>query len=186
MPALIYRADALAELERNREAISDYESAVVKRPDDAQIWLKKGLVNEGLQRKADATKAYRKALVLNPNLPLTYNNLAWMAVEDSTNLDQALAWSIKATTLAPNVPQFHDTLDWIYRARNELELSRKSLEIATKLAPPQADVHYHLRIVLQEQGKKKEAEVAFKQALRIDENFLHVSETRKRLGELSR
>ena len=186
LPALVDRADALAELERNREAIADYESALRQRPEDAQLWLKSGLVNERLRHKSDAVKSYKKALSINPDFPLAYNNLAWLAMEEGVNLDQALAWSTKATTLAPKVPQFHDTLGWIYHARGDLEMSRRSLEHAATLTPPQAEVHYHLGIVLQEQGKKKEAETAYRQALRIDRRFGNAGDANKRLGELAK
>lgn len=186
LPALIDRADALAELERNGEALADYETIVRKRPDDAQLWLKLGLVNERLQRRSDAVKAYQKALNLNPSLPLAYNNLAWMAMQEKSNLEQALAWATKATQLARNVPQFHDTLGWIHHARGELDLARKSLETAAKIAPPQADVYYHLGVVLQEQGKKKEAAAALNQALQIDKRFANAADANKRLGELSK
>ena len=186
LPALVDRADALAELQRNPEAVADYASAVGKLPEDAQLWLKLGLINQRLHRKSDAVKSYQKALSLNPSLPLAYNNLAWLAMEEKKNLDQALAWSIKATALAPDVPQFQDTLGWIYRARGDLERSRKTLETATRIPPPQADVHYHLGVVLEEQGKKKEAEAAIREALRIDKGFGNATDAEKRLRELTK
>lgn len=186
LPALVDRADALAELERNQEALVDYENAVNRVPGDAVLWLKLGLINQRLKRNSDAVKSYQKALSLNSNLPLAYNNLAWLALEEGKNLDQALAWAGKATSLAPKVPQFHDTLGWIYHARGDLEKSRSSLEAASKLPPPQADVHYHLGVVLQEQGKKKAAEAEFRKALKIDKGFGNSADASKRLQELSK
>ena len=186
LPALIDRADALAELARDQEAVLDYESAVRKQADNAQLWLKLGVINDRLKHKDEAIRAYQKVVSINPNAALAYNNMAWLTMGEKSGLDQALAWSIKATMLAPNVPQFHDTLGWIYRARGELDQARKSLETATQLTPPQADVFYHLGIVLQEQGRKKEAEEAFKRSLQIDKRFRDAPDAEKRLGELSK
>lgn len=186
LPALVDRADALAELERNREALSDYERVLKKQPGDAQLWLKLGLMNQRLQHRDEAVRSYQKAVSLNPNMPLAYNNLAWLAIEEKRDLDQALAWSTKATTLAANVPQFHDTLGWVYRARGDLEMSRKSLETAARLQPPQAQVSYHLGIVLQEQGNKNAAIAAFKRALQIDGSFSGAADAGKRLAQLSK
>jgi cellulose synthase operon protein C len=186
LPARIDRADVFAELEHNKEAHADYEMVIAKQPDDAQLWLKLGLINERLGRQGDAVKAYQTALKFNPNMPLAYNNLAWMVVGEKGNLDQALAWARKATTLAPSVPQFYDTLGWIHHARGELAEARRSLETAAGLTPPQADVQYHLGVVLQEQGHKKEATVAFGQALNIDKSFAHAADIGKRLADLSK
>ena len=173
LPALIDRADALAELARDQEAVLDYESAVRKQADNAQLWLKLGVINDRLKRKDEAIRAYQKAVSINPNAALAYNNMTWLTIDEKSSLDQAQARSIKATTLAPNVPQFHDTLGWIYHARGELDLARKSLET-------------DLGVVLQEQGKKKEAEEAFKRSLQIDRRFQGASDAERRLGELSK
>jgi len=186
MPALIDRADVLFELGRNQEAAVDYVSAVAREGNNAQLWLKLGLVNDRLQRKSEAIKAYQKAVSINSSLSLAYNNMAWLVMDEKDRLDQALEWSTKATSLAPANPQFHDTLGWIYRARGELVPARKSLETATQLTPPQADVFYHLGIVLQEQGQKKEAEDAFKRSLQIDKRFRDAPDAERRLGELSK
>lgn len=184
-PALIDRADALAELGRNQEAVLDYENAVRKQADNAQLWLKLALINDRLKRKDEAIDAYKKALSFNSSFSLAYNNLAWLTMENKSDLDQALAWSIQATSLAPKVPQFYDTLGWIYRARGELEMARKSLETATRLTPPQADAFYHLGVVLQEQGKTKEARAALTRALQIDKGFANAADADRRLGSLA-
>ena len=44
-----------------------------------------------------AQAAYTEALRLDPEQALALNNLAWMAAEDRTNLDEALAFAEKAT-----------------------------------------------------------------------------------------
>jgi len=185
MPALIDRADVLVELGRNQEAAADYASAVARQGDNAQLWLKLGLANDRLQRKDEAIKAYQKAVSINPGLSLAYNNMAWLVMDEKDRFDQALEWATKATSLAPTIPQFHDTLGWIYRARGELDLAQKSLETATQLTPAQADIFYHLGVVLQEQGKKKEAETAFKRALQIDKDFADAADAGRRLGSLA-
>lgn len=185
LPALIDRADAQAALGRDREAAADYEKAVATQAGNAQLWLKLGVLKDRLKERDEAIKAYQKAISLNSELPLAYNNLAWLTYGDKTQLDQALEWSRKATTLAPKVPQFHDTLGWIHRARGNLDEARKSLETAARLPPPQADVFYHLGIVLQEQGKAKEAIAALKRALQLDKGFANAADAKLRLGSLA-
>lgn len=185
LPALIDRADAQAELGHDEDAIKDYQSALTRQADNAQLWLKSGLINDRRGHKDEAIKAYRKAVSINSSLSLAYNNLAWLTMGDKDGLEQALEWSRKATDLAPKVPQFHDTLGWIHRARGDLDQARKSLETATQLSPPQADAFYHLGIVLQEQGLKKEAETAFKRSLQLDKNAPFATDANRRLSSLA-
>ncbi len=186
LPALMDRADVLAEKERNAEALADYEKVIGQQPANADVWLKSGLILQRLQRNEDAAKAYQKALSFNPKLPLAYNNLAWLALQKNGDLDEALGWSRKAVDLAGSVPHFHDTLGWILRARGDLAKAQEALETATRLKPPQAESYYHLGIVLQERGNKKGAAAAFRQALQIDRNFARADDIDKRLKETAK
>ena len=184
-PALLDRADVLAEIQRNEEAVRDYRAILEKQPDDAQLNLKLALVTQRTGDMAAATRQYKRTLALNPNMALAYNNLAWIGLQTGGDLEQADAWARQAVRLAAKVPQFHDTLGWITRARGKPREALRHLQTAAGLEPPQAAVHYHMGVIHQEMGNRNAAATAFKRALQIDATFADAADANKRLAALS-
>jgi hypothetical protein len=60
------KADILLDLGRRREALSAIDDAVAATPRSAQVWKTKGLLHWELEDYADAKKALRRYLELNP------------------------------------------------------------------------------------------------------------------------
>jgi tetratricopeptide (TPR) repeat protein len=186
LPALADRADILAQLGRDGEAVPAYQALVKANPADAAAQLKIGVVYKRLGRAADERSTFLVALKRDPNLPLAYNNLAWMEMQSKGDLRQALAWAQKAVELKPDVPHFQDTLGWVYRARGERDKALPALEKAASLPPPQAVVSYHLGVLYAEHGRSKDALAALRRALQIDRNFADAADARTRIEALSR
>jgi len=186
LPALSDRADVYAEMEKNREAAVDYEQVLRARPADSVTRLKLGMIYQRLDRLSDAQSAYHAALRENPKLAPAYNNLAMITVTKNGKLSDALSWAQKAVELAPNVPQFHDTLGWVYRAMGDKGKAVTSLEQASRLPPPQADIWYRLGLVYEESGKKAEAMAAYKKALALQADFPKSAEAKARISALSK
>jgi Flp pilus assembly protein TadD len=54
-----------------------------------------------------------------------------------------------------------------------------------KLPPPQAEIWYHLGIVLEESGRKQDAVAAYRKALGIDARFAEAADATTRITKLT-
>lgn len=181
--ALELRGDVQQARKSPESALADYAAAVRVQPNQVSALMKQGVLLQQMGRTDDAGKAYLLAVKINPKLPVAYNNLAWMAVENKKNLDQAEAWSKKAVDLGPEMADFHDTLGWVYRAKGNLKAAEQSLKRATSLKYAPASAFYHLGLVLQESGKPKEAADAFEKTLALDNAHRAAEQALRRLSE---
>lgn len=185
-PALRDRADAAAELKRDELAVADYQAVLKAAPGDAQTMVKLGMIYDRMGRDTEAERLYKDALRINPRFAIAYNNLAWMAATRGINLDEALAWARQAVALAPDVPQFLDTLGWVHRARGEMNEAIAAFDRATRLKPPLAEAHYHLGITYRDMGRIEEAKAAFRKALEISRDFPGARDAARALSNASK
>jgi tetratricopeptide (TPR) repeat protein len=183
--AYIARGDVYGIQGQSDKALAEYNEALRVAPTFALAHLKIGTVYEAQARTEEAQKAYLAALDADPKQSIAYNNLAWMAAEHKTRLDDALSWAKRAVELEPKVSQFQDTLGWVHRARGELDKAADVLQKAAKIEPQQAVIWYHLGIIQAERKKTKDA-AALKQALQMQQNFPESEDARKRLAELEK
>jgi tetratricopeptide (TPR) repeat protein len=167
----------------DEKAFHEYKSALKIEPQFAMAQVKIGMIYESNKRISEAESAYLAALDIDPNQVIAYNNLAWMAAEQGTNLDNALTWAKKANEIVFH-PEFKDTLGWVYRARGELDKAMTVLEEASSIEPRKASILYHLGVIYSERGMVKEAVETLKGALLIDENFSHTDDIRQLLEQL--
>ena len=184
LPALVDRADVYAAAGEDRKAAADYEQVLKRQPDDAVSRVKLGMIYQRLGDTGKAEASYRAALKTNPDLPPAANNLAMIELRKGRNLDEALSLSRKAVALAPEVPQFHDTLGQVLRARGDRSGAIAATEKATTLKPPQAEIWYHLGRLYEEAGRKDPAVKAYRRALELDPKFQDAAATRSRLQAL--
>jgi Tfp pilus assembly protein PilF len=91
--------------------------------------------SQGSQAGAEAT--YRRALALNPQLPVAQNNLAMILARKHESLDEALMLAQQAVNSAPPAHRagIHDTLAFVRGQRGEYAAAVASLEQALTLKP---------------------------------------------------
>ena len=178
------RAEAYGRSGDDTKALADYDQALKLSPKFADAHVGKGMLLQRQNRLDEAQAAYLAAVKINDKHALAYNNLAWMAAERKTQLNDALAWATKATQAAPNAGPYFDTLGWVHRARGEHDRATTALERAVKLAPAYAEAHYHLGIVYSESDKRALAAAALKRALTVDPNFAGADDAKRRLAAL--
>lgn len=95
-------------------AVREYRAAARHLP-LARLFLGNALF--GLGRLAEAEDAYRQAIRLLPDNAEAYNNLAWLLYTRREGLDEAERLALRATELAPERPEFRDTLAQVRAAR---------------------------------------------------------------------
>lgn len=162
---------ALGNLHREQKnydkALEAYTSALKIESHFIDAAMAKGdlLVTQG--NLEEAIQSYKRVIELDPNRAYAYNNLAWIAAEEKTQLDDGVIWAKKAISLGPSIPQFKDTLAWVYRARGDLSQAAETLTAALSVAAEDPTMTYHLGIVRAEQGKTTEAIEVLKMAIKL-------------------
>ncbi len=185
VPARMKRGELFEAKGDSRRALAEYETAVKAAPKYGPARMKLALLHQREGRWADAEFAYLALTRLHPGDPVAYNNLAWMAAERRAKLDDALAWGLKAVSLAPGEGAFQDTLGWVHRARGDLPAASQALHKAAQLQPANAAIQYRLGVVLGERGEVQPAVAALRKALELDRQFAEADDARRRLQELS-
>jgi len=95
------RGNALHDLKRYEEAITDYDKALNLKPDHHQAWIDKGVTLHELKRFDDAITHYDKALSLKPD-----HHQAWtdkgVTLHELKRYEEAITHYDKALSLKPD------------------------------------------------------------------------------------
>ena len=151
------RGVALFKTGKEKEAVPDFDKALLINPRLVQALSYRGMCHERLGEFVAALKDHTDALNANPKDPALYNNLAWLyATAGDTNVRdpaKALEHARKAAELSnSNNAEILDTLASAYfinaRTAEAIETEGK----AVKLMPDNESLTRHLRDY--EQGRK--------------------------------
>ena len=145
-------------------AIGEYQSIVDFEPENAGAHLNLGMLHQGLGHWQESEAAYLKAVEVKPDLAIAWNNLAWMGAEQGGKPDQSLEWAKRAVELAPESPDFLDTLAWVHRSRGELDSAAAAMQQAIKLAESPS-LYYRLGVIEKENNNTAAAIAALERAL---------------------
>lgn len=136
------------------QALSELQTAQKLNPKDVQtnVMLAQSLSQAG--KTAEAERAYREALALQPENAFAKNNLAWLLAEKGGNLDDALRLAQEASRQQPDSAPLADTLAYIYIKKNLPDSAVQILSNLTRKDARHAVYHYHLAMALRERGDK--------------------------------
>ncbi len=153
-------------LGRFENAKEEAQKAIALNPNDAEtyyiLWTVSG---------ADADSKYiRKALELNPNLSIAYNDLGYIHYTKG-NYDKAIDNLNRAIELNPELIQSHVNLGLTLAATKRFKESEEQFRTAIRLNPDYLLGHYNLGIVLASQGGYDEAISEFEKAIEINPDF---------------
>ena len=153
---VIAKAQLLAALERNEEALVFYNKAREFRPENEQtalgraaLLLSMGLVNESIG-------AYRVAVDRWPNSALSLNALGYTLADHTEEYDEAEKLIRRALRYDPNSPAIIDSLGWVLYKRGKYEDALEQLRIAYSRFPD-PEVAAHIIDVLSELDRDEEA-----------------------------
>jgi tetratricopeptide (TPR) repeat protein len=180
------RGDIFAARGDDASALKAFAEAQKHDPKHSSGYTSIGMVHQRNQQWADAELAYLLAVAVEPGNARAYNNLAWMAAERKADLPQAVAWAVKATSLAPRAAEFRVTLGWVYRAQGDLARAEQTLRAAVSLDATQATTLYYLGRVHLEQRKTTEGMAELKKALALQPDFRGADEARALLAKSGR
>lgn len=178
---LVDRGDIAMAQNKLADAGRFYETALQQRPTSTIVLTKLGWLYYRTQQIQKSENAYLRAIQFEPHVPEPYNNLAWVMLSNSSKYNEALKLAEKATRIAPNNPNYLDTLGWIHHLLGNDIKAEEVLRQALNYKPVLPDIYQHLGMVYVAQGKKNEAMFAFKRALELNPKL---SDTRKQLNLL--
>jgi tetratricopeptide (TPR) repeat protein len=113
------------------------------------------------------------------------NNLAWL-FQQKGDLAKTRGLAEKAIIAAPRAFLIGDTLGWILLAQGEADRALAYLSAASRLAPKNPDIQYHLAIVLNRLGRIADAQARLETLLGSGVAFSDRAEAEKLLQELKR
>lgn len=184
VPLMLDRADVLARMGRQNDAIAQMLAAEKLAPKSAEVKVRLADVYQAAKRWDEAESAYRSAITLAPKSPVAYNNLAWVTVSRGGDAKRAVELARKAVELSPKSSPFYDTLGWAQHAAGDLRAAEMSLMRAIELEPNVASYYSHLGVVQRELKQTNSARASFQRAIELDPTSPQAEEIRKWLKEL--
>ena len=167
LPAYSTYADLLIAQDRVEDAVRQYKTVLEKRP-AAPTFTMLGILEDSRGNTAEAEKAYRKALEIDPNTAIAANNLAWLLADSQGNLDEALQLATMVVTKNQSIAGYYDTLGWIYLKKGlnspAVEKFKKAVALEEANAQkngvaPNPEYRVRLGMALTRSGSRASAEV---------------------------
>ena len=156
--------------EKVAEQIKFYKDEVKKSPNDPKSRVQLGYAYFLDENYDEAIKQYKTAKSLDKNYFDAYLNLS-IVYDKQDKIDDALQNAIKATQISPKDYKGHLLKGRAYRKLKMYEEANKALNEADRLNEGTTDTIYEIGLVAEDQGKKKEAEAIYKDALSYDPLF---------------
>jgi tetratricopeptide (TPR) repeat protein len=168
----------LFEKGRNREAIGQFERALLIQPTTALIHNNLGTAFLADGQTNAAVRQFQAALRYDTNYALAYFNLGTVLLgRGETN---AASHQMRvALGLRPENPKFHYTFGNLLYNQGQTNLAINEYLAALSLKPDYAEVHHDLGLIYSKAGRTDEAVREFQAALRSRPDF---AEARYNLG----
>jgi len=139
---VLARAMLLASLDRDDEALDEYDRAVSYRPDDEGVALGRAALMLGMDRLDDAIEAYRTAVKRWPDSAMSLNALGYTLADRTEEYREAERLIRKALKYDPDDPAIIDSFGWVLYKRGKNEAALEQLQIAyDKFPDPEVAAH---------------------------------------------
>jgi|SRR5579883_1173119 len=177
-------AETYIETKQSESALQILATVMEKNARDSNGMFRAGILFEKLERWPDAQKAYERAVELDGSNAIAKNNLAWMLVSHSGNVDTALGLARAAKQQLPYNIQVTATLGWIYYQKQVYKSALEYLKQCVAKDPTNATFQYELGMIYSKLGAKAEARQSLSTALRLDPHFTDASIAKQTLASL--
>lgn len=183
MALRLYRAyAAMGDLPKGTAFLQKWQGS---HPGDVALLRTIGDAELQLGNFSAARIAYEKALKLQPDDGLIWNNLAQAAFAQKDKV--ATSHAERAYSLRPTDPVVIDTLGWVVLQQGgPLDRGLALLRDARLRNPNDPEIRYHLATALAKSGRKAEARDELAQALRVNTPFSGIEDARRLQAELGR
>ncbi|WP_419420138.1 tetratricopeptide repeat protein [Legionella sp. D16C41] len=168
---LFTKANQLHQNNQLPEAIDLYETILKQNPEHVQSLHFLALAQAELGDLIQAVTYFKKALQLDANNPILYNNLA-NTYKKNHQFDEAICNYQKAITLEPTYAQAHNNLASTYAVLGQHQQALAHYHHALKNAPDFAAAHFNLGLLFISQNKLDEARIQFQNVLALNPKHL--------------
>ena len=183
--ALLLLAQTRASLNKFDQAIADYRSAIALSPRNASLFVALGVLFEKKRDWQQASDNYRKALALKSDEPLAANNLAYLLLEHSGDVNVALSLAQTGRKGLPNLPNSADTLGWAYYRTGAYSAAAPLLETAVRAVPDNQSYRYHLGVTYEKLKDSARAKSELEKAISLDPKSAVADQARHAISELA-
>ena len=167
--------------DRLDDAVDVLESARMRFPATLSIPFQLGAVLEQSGRYADAERAFRGALALDPEHGATLNYLGYMLADQGERVEESVDLLLRAIEIDPRNGAYLDSLGWAYFKLGRLELAETHLQQASEQMAWNSVIQDHFGDLLSELGRYDEAIVAWEAALAGDREEIDVSSIERKI-----
>jgi tetratricopeptide (TPR) repeat protein len=156
--------------QRLPEARAEFDAMAARDPKSVTARTLAAMLSHATEEIDDAKKRYREILEMDRTAAIAANNLAWILAEEGKDLDEALRLAELAARAAPDRPEIHDTLGWVYYRKDLPTLAIAPFEKSVSQAPDSPVYHYHLGLAHAKSGNVEQARDALNTTLKLDAN----------------
>ncbi|MGZ6220961.1 MAG: tetratricopeptide repeat protein [Syntrophales bacterium] len=161
--AMVNESMAYARLGETKKADESLQKALKISPNNAAANFNMGLLMAEQNDLKGAEKYLKVALKADPRMAQAAYNLCIITAKDRIN--EAVTWCRKAAELRPQEPRYAYTLAFYLEQKGDSKGAATVLESLINRVPAYGDAYLLLGDVYEKQGKKKEAEAIYREAL---------------------
>ena len=154
-----------------KEALDQSEKLINDFPKSFFLWNLIGAINQKLHQLKKAEKGFRKASVLNPLYPDSFNNLG-VTLKDQGKFIEAIDSFKKAISLKPDYAQAYNNMANALQEQDKLKDSIKTYKKAISIKPDYIEAYINMANVLQLSGSFKEAIEAYRKIISLNSNYV--------------
>lgn len=136
-------------------------------PPILQGYLFLGGAHLGKGETDQAINVYKKLMEVNPESPVSYQELALIYIDKLSDYKKALRYAEEAARKFPKDAKSQDVLGWVYYYKEKYPEALNQFEAAIRMAENNPQYLYHLGLARYKMGDKAQAKSAFEQALAL-------------------
>ena len=153
------------------EAEALYREILTQHPNHADALHLLGVLATQAGQHELAVELINKAIAINPDFPVYFNNLG-SALLFLGRFDEAAVAFRSALRLKPDYAQAHCNLGNVLKDQNQLQQAIESYQSALKINPVLAEVHNNLGNVFQALGRAGDAVDAYRHAIKLKPDYV--------------
>ncbi len=177
---LVAEAQLLRELGHYTEALSVYEEATQRFPQDTDLAYERAMAAEKAGLPDEMERLLRELIARVPDYGHAYNALGYSLADRNQDLEQARELIRRAVALIPDDPFIQDSLGWVEFRLGNLAEARRVLQAAfERRADP--EIAAHLGEVLWTDGQHEAALAIWRQGLQLQADNETLLRTLQRL-----
>src|SRR5262249_73323 len=140
-------ADLYLQGGRTQEGLQKLDEVTKKNPNNATVYIQKGLIYERDGKIPEAKDNYSRALQIDGTADVAANNLAYILAEEGVGLAKGETWAKDVKKRQPENPGIADTLGWVYYKLGNYVSAQEQLNFAISKEPSNPEFQYHLGMI---------------------------------------